>query len=329
MALNYRCCESESHHRTGHHGECALLGSTRRQNCDIGPERASPGPVGSSVSQDARAALPFNPSLSGLAKSVDPSALSSGSPYGRFTLLVSSPRSRGESGLDIFVSHATADATAAGLAADALESLGLRCWMASRRVPVGGDYAEEIWHAIDGCGAILVIMSKDALASEHVKREVDIALTLHRPLLPVSLNDRGIGPEDLPANWRYRLAATQIATAETPTALASIVADRLGVRDSSPSHSDGAADPETKREVETVEVSTAAKPLVASRLEAQVRSALIQAAAVSSAFEVAVARARRIGASEAETRAIANALREARLLTFDGELTPKTTIRLT
>lgn len=76
-------------------------------------------------------------------------------------------------------------------------------------------------------------------------------------------------------------------------------------------------------------MSTAAKPMVTPRVEAQVRSPLIQAAADSSAFEVAVARARRIGASEAETRAIANALREARLRTFDEELTPKTIIRLT
>lgn len=231
--------------------------------------------------------------------------------------------------MDVFISHATADVAAAIELADEIESRGLVCWLASRQVPVGSSYAQEISSAIERCQALLVLLSQDALASDHVKREVNLALTLHRLLLPVSLENRGIRPDALPGEWLYWLGVTQITTADTVSTLARSVSERLAVRDSTRDRPDAPVDPEVASERVAAERSTRTELLVTARLEAQVRSALIQAAASSSAFEVALTRARRLGASEAETRAMANILRDARLLQFEGELTSQTIIRLT
>ena len=64
-------------------------------------------------------------------------------------------------------------------------------------------------------------------------------------------------------------------------------------------------------------------------MESQIRSALIKTAAAGGTFQMASERARRLGASGHDVQVIAQRLREAKLLDFEGDPHPGTRIRLT
>src|SRR5258705_4244590 len=89
---------------------------------------------------------------------------------------------------DLFISHSSADSKAAeGLVAD-LEKGGLRCWLATRDVPLGGAYQAEIVDAIDHCGALLLLFTDAANQSEHVLREVELAAQGKKPIYPLRID---------------------------------------------------------------------------------------------------------------------------------------------
>lgn len=234
----------------------------------------------------------------------------------------------------LFVSHATADRDAAESLVRSLEERGIPCWLAVRDIPVGGNYAQEIWRAIDDSSSIVVLMTPQSIRSDHVKREVNLALTQHKPLLPVSISGRSASADDLGGDWKYWLGVVQVAEAETIAHAADLISQQAR---STATRSDGAAstpptdvpaDPSRDREDDKRSQPLGTRPFP-SRLEAHIRSALIQAAASGTTFQVALERTRRLGASTAETRAVAEQLRAARLLDFAGELEPATRIRLT
>ena len=89
----------------------------------------------------------------------------------------------------VFVSYASPDLEPAERVRDDLEADGIPCWMAPRDVPAGGDYAEAITSAIEGCRAVLLLLSPAANASDHIEREADLAVSQKRPILPVRLED--------------------------------------------------------------------------------------------------------------------------------------------
>lgn len=74
---------------------------------------------------------------------------------------------------DVFVSYASQDAAVANTVVDALERSGIACWIAPRDVTPGTFYADEIVHAIDAAKASVLILSKDAAASQHVRSDTD------------------------------------------------------------------------------------------------------------------------------------------------------------
>lgn len=89
----------------------------------------------------------------------------------------------------VFVSYASPDLEPAERVRDDLEADGIPCWMAPRDVPAGGDYAEAITSAIEGCRAVLLLLSPAANASDHIEREAHLAVSQKRPILPVRLED--------------------------------------------------------------------------------------------------------------------------------------------
>ncbi len=85
----------------------------------------------------------------------------------------------------LFISHASADHPLVELIVDALESRGVRCWVAPRDVPPGTEYAAAIIAAIDRSRGMVVVLSAAANRSEHVKKEVGRAVDRRLPLLTV------------------------------------------------------------------------------------------------------------------------------------------------
>ena len=90
---------------------------------------------------------------------------------------------------DVFLSHAAADRATAQAVLSALESSGVRCWIAPRDIPAGAEYGEHIVEAVKGCRVFVVVFSTAANASPHVRREVERAVSTDRTIVPFRIED--------------------------------------------------------------------------------------------------------------------------------------------
>lgn len=95
----------------------------------------------------------------------------------------------------VFISHASPDASTAGLICAALESAGLPCWMAPRDVRAGESYAAAIVQAINSCRTLVLVLSKSAIDSPHVLREVERASSKGRPVIAYRTDDTALTPD--------------------------------------------------------------------------------------------------------------------------------------
>src|SRR6266513_1405846 len=76
---------------------------------------------------------------------------------------------------DVFISHSTNNRPVANAVCAALESVGIRCWIAPRDVMPGRSYSGEITRAIQQSRAFVLIFSEHSNNSEQVLREVQLA----------------------------------------------------------------------------------------------------------------------------------------------------------
>ena len=76
---------------------------------------------------------------------------------------------------DVFISHSTSNRPVANAVCAALESIGIRCWIAPRDVMPGRSYSGEITRAIQQSRAFVLIFSEHSNNSEQVLREVQLA----------------------------------------------------------------------------------------------------------------------------------------------------------
>jgi TolB-like protein len=77
----------------------------------------------------------------------------------------------------VFISYASTDAAPAQKVCAALEATGIPCWIAPRDVIPGTFYADAIVRAIDESSILVLILSKEALESAHVGRELERAVS--------------------------------------------------------------------------------------------------------------------------------------------------------
>jgi TolB-like protein/Tfp pilus assembly protein PilF len=104
----------------------------------------------------------------------------------------------------VFISYASQDAAVAQRLCAALEVAGLACWIAPRDVRAGESYAAAIVHAINSCRVLVLVLSKSAIESSHVLREVERASSKKRPVLSVRMDTT-----ELPPDLEYFLSANQ------------------------------------------------------------------------------------------------------------------------
>ena len=76
---------------------------------------------------------------------------------------------------DVFISHSSNNRPIANAVCAALESAGIRCWVAPRDVMPGRSYSGEITRAIQQSRAFILIFSQHSNSSEQVLREVQLA----------------------------------------------------------------------------------------------------------------------------------------------------------
>ena len=89
----------------------------------------------------------------------------------------------------IFMSHSSTDRDFAAGLTERLQEAGLRCWLDVDDIPDGSTWIREIQQAVEGCGALVVVMSKEGRESEWVERETLLAMELRKPLFIVRIDD--------------------------------------------------------------------------------------------------------------------------------------------
>ena len=90
---------------------------------------------------------------------------------------------------DVFLSYASSDRAAAEAVCAALETRGIRCWIAPRDVPAGADWGEAILTAIGRAHAMVLVLSRTTANSVHVRNEVVTAVSQSLALVPVRIED--------------------------------------------------------------------------------------------------------------------------------------------
>jgi hypothetical protein len=95
---------------------------------------------------------------------------------------------------DVFISHASENRDWADAVVEALESEGVRCWLAARDVVPGAPaYAAEIAKALKRSRLVVAIVSQHAGASPHVVRELTMAFDRNLPVVPLKVDDEPFG----------------------------------------------------------------------------------------------------------------------------------------
>ncbi len=94
----------------------------------------------------------------------------------------------------------------------ALEERGVKCWIAPRDIPPGRHYGEEIVAAIRGTEAFVILISADSSRSSHVLRELELAVSLHKSIIPVRFDDAPLSD-----SLTYHLATVQWVTTDRAT----------------------------------------------------------------------------------------------------------------
>src|SRR5271165_6518899 len=83
----------------------------------------------------------------------------------------------------VFISYASHDTAVAQKLCLALEAAGFSCWIAPRDVVPGTLYADGIVGAIDESRVLVLILSKEAVASAHVGKELERATSKRHPII--------------------------------------------------------------------------------------------------------------------------------------------------
>jgi TolB-like protein len=84
----------------------------------------------------------------------------------------------------VFISHSSKDKEIADAICQHLESAGVPCWIAPRDIEPGADWTEGILHGIASSRIFVVVFSTHTNNSDHVRREVGKAFSLHLPVIP-------------------------------------------------------------------------------------------------------------------------------------------------
>lgn len=114
---------------------------------------------------------------------------------------------------EVFISYASEDREVADKVCGALESSGIKCWIAPRDVPLGATYEEAIVRAIYSSRLVVLILSAHSNRSPHVEREIQSACAdnFHKLIVPVRIGDFHYSKVML-----YYLGSAQWLDASTP-----------------------------------------------------------------------------------------------------------------
>lgn len=108
----------------------------------------------------------------------------------------------------VFMSYSTIDGPVAAATVSILEAAQYPCWFAPRDVPSGAEFGAHIVAAIESARVLVLIYSSASLASPHVQREISLAVSMGKSVVPVRIAD--VRPE---GTMRYFLQPFQFLDA--------------------------------------------------------------------------------------------------------------------
>ncbi len=133
-----------------------------------------------------------------------------------------------------FLSYSSDNAREAENLKALMEQSGIPVWMASEKILVGENFADIIPPAIDDCACFVLLLTEEAQRSAWVPKELDQAIRLKKPIIPVQL-------EQVPLSdgFYFSLIDCQIMTLERtgvndPNTQAFIVAVKNGLEGKKP-----------------------------------------------------------------------------------------------
>ena len=97
-------------------------------------------------------------------------------------------------GHKVFISHAAEDKAVADALCATLEFRSIPCWVAPRDVLPGQDWGTAIIEAINKCRVMIVVFSSHSNHSEHVKREIQNAISAGATIVPLRIEDIPLSP---------------------------------------------------------------------------------------------------------------------------------------
>ena len=107
-----------------------------------------------------------------------------------------------------FISHSNRNMEQADTLRELFRRFGIDTWMAPYDIPASCSYMEAITQAISECGCFVLLLTKEAEASEHVNKEISVACNyVPREIVPISL-----GHVPVSKNLEYALANIQYKT---------------------------------------------------------------------------------------------------------------------
>jgi len=104
---------------------------------------------------------------------------------------------------DVFISHSSQDAQAASEIKQHLQACGLKCWKAPDDVNPGESWPSAITRALAVCRVMVLVWSRNSLASREVSKELTIAMRNGLTVIPFRIED--VQPT---GEWDYHLANT-------------------------------------------------------------------------------------------------------------------------
>ncbi len=109
----------------------------------------------------------------------------------------------------VFICYARADETIVREIARALQAKGVATWVDKEDIPFGANWDRSIDEAIHAAACILVFLSPQAVASDEVQAEWNLAVEEGKPIVPLLLEDCAI-PRRLRARQHIDLRARPV-----------------------------------------------------------------------------------------------------------------------
>ncbi len=104
----------------------------------------------------------------------------------------------------LFISYSRANKSRVSPLVQELQALGFTVWIDVSGIRGGTTWSSEIARAIKECDYFLLLMSSESVASDNVRREVDLAFNNKKPIIPMRLEQVGF-----PQAWEYQVAGIQ------------------------------------------------------------------------------------------------------------------------